>query len=457
MNVSVATQSCKSSAESQPMIGIVDDDPIMGESLAQRLQLEGYRTKWWRTGEEALCNLRDTGCGVLVCDIRLPDLDGEQLFWRAVPDLGSTPVIFITAYGRVEQAVRLMRAGADDYITKPFEVGELLRKIADLCARGTTADNGSQDQGMLNTSPTKRAVEFKLLRVKDMDKPVLLLGETGVGKEIMARQMHDASARREMPFVVVNCATIPAGRMETEMFGHEGDAATGPSIARVGLVEQAKGGTLFLDEVSALPTLLQGKLLRLLEDGSYRKVGGAARMVSNARVVSSSTADLPTLVVEGCLRADLYYRLNVIAVHIPPLCARREEIVLLAEHYLAQIAHTAGRRVPLLTPAARIALREHGWPGNDRELRNRLERALGLSPNESRLQAQAIFPGQVLLDEPGKSAASSVEAREGTECLNVEETMRRTVGTIGKSAAILSLSRTNLRRLRRLFRGGFGY
>ena len=243
----------------RPMIGIVDDDLIMGELLVQRLQLEGYRATWWQSGEEALHHLQDADCRVLVCDIRLPDMDGEQLFRRALPALGAMPVIFITAFAEVEQAVRLIRAGADDYLTKPFEVEALLGKIAALCAREVAAGNSAPGREVLSASAAMRGVQSELLRVKDAASPVLLLGETGVGKEVAARQLHDASIRRDLPFVVVNCATIPVDRAESEMFGHERGAVTGSRIAHVGLVEQAEAGTLFLDEVSALPPAAAGQ------------------------------------------------------------------------------------------------------------------------------------------------------------------------------------------------------
>ena len=285
----------------------------------------------------------------------------------------------------------------------------------------------------------------------DTASPVLLLGETGVGKEVAARQLHNASVRRELPFVVVSCATIPVDRAESEMFGHERGGVTGSRTAHVGLVEQAGGGTLFLDEVSALPPSLQGKLLRLLEDGSYRRLGGTQELVSDARIVSSSNADLPALVANGSFRADLYYRLNVIELHIPPLRARREDIIPLAEHYLAQFARSAGHRVPSLTPAARAALRDHGWPGNVRELRNRLERALGLSAGAPQIPAQAIFPEQVLLDQPGERVARLAEARERAERLHIEEAISQTNGEIAKAAALLGISRTTLwEKMRRL-------
>jgi DNA-binding NtrC family response regulator len=451
VSASVPTSASMSSAKPRPMIGIVDDDPIMGEALVQRLQLEGYRVSWWQSGEEALSHLPGTGCRVLVCDIRLPDLDGEQLFRRALPDLGATPVIFITAFGEIEQAVRLMQAGADDYVTKPFEIEVLLHKIATLCAREIAAGNGNPGRETLSASAAMRGVESELLRITDAASPVLLLGETGVGKEVAARQLHNTSGRREMPFVVVSCATIPVDRAESEIFGHERGGVTGSRTAHVGLVEQAGGGTLFLDEVSALPLLLQGKLLRLMEDGSYRRLGGTQELVSEARIVSSSNADLPALMAHGQFRADLYYRLNVIELRIPPLRARAEDIIPLAEHYLARFARGGGHRVPSLIPAARAALRDHAWPGNVRELRNRIERALGISADAPQISAQAIFPEHVLLAQPGERVASLAEARDRAERRHIEEAISQTNGEIAKAAILLGISRTTLwEKMRRL-------
>jgi two-component system, NtrC family, response regulator AtoC len=398
---------------------------------------------WWHSGEEAVTHLREATCQVLVCDIRLPDMDGEQLFRRALTNLGATPVIFITTFGE--------RAGADDYMTKPFEVEALLHKIAALCAREITAGNDMRGRAALGSSNAMRGVESELQRVKDAATPVLLLGETGVGKEVAARQLHDASMRRELPFVVVSCATIPVDRAESEMFGHARGAMADAASAHVGLVEQAGSGTLFLDEVSALPLTLQGKLLRLLEDGTYRKPGDTRETVSAARIVSSSNADLPALVTDGRFRADLYYRLNAIELHIPPLRARLEDIIPLAEHLLAQLARRMGQRAPSLMPAARAALCEHAWPGNIRELRNRVERALGLSGSMTQLSANTLFPEKTLLEYPGNRIASLAEARERTERLQIEEAIRQTGGEIGKAAALLGVSRTTLwEKMRRL-------
>jgi DNA-binding NtrC family response regulator len=436
---------------SGPMVGVVEDDPIMGESLVQRLQLEGYRTCWWQTGEAALHHLRGAGCQVLICDIRLPDLNGEQLFRRALPDLGATPVVFITAFGEVEQAVRLMRAGADDYLTKPFEIDALLDKIAGFCSREVSAGSDIQGQQTLSASPAMRSVQLQLLRVKDGISPVLLVGETGVGKEVAARQLHEASLRRDLPFVVVTCAALPADRAEIEMFGHERGAIPGSRMAQVGLVEQAGAGILFLDEVSALPSSLQSKLLRLLEDGRYRRIGGTQEQLCEARIVSSTNADLAERVADGRFRADLYYRLNGIELHIPPLRARREDIVRIAEHYLVQLARSAGHRVPALAPAAISAMEDHPWPGNVWELRHRLERAVSMTGDVPQLTAQVIFPERILHAEPTERVASLAEARHRAERLHIEEAIRQTGGEIGKTASLLGISRTTLwDKMRRL-------
>jgi DNA-binding NtrC family response regulator len=436
---------------SDPLIGIVEDDPIMGESLAQRLRLEGYETRWWKSGEAALASLRETTCHVLVCDIRLPDLSGEQLFRRVLPTLGTTPVIFITAFGEIEQAVRLMQAGANDYITKPFEIDALLAKIALFCAREVTAGSDTPGRQALSGSPIMRRLHDEVVRIKDRHDPVLFLGETGVGKEVAARQLHDVSLRKDLPFIVVNCATLPAERAEIVIFGHERGSIPGSRTAHIGLVEQAGAGTLFMDEISALAPVLQRKFLRLIEDKRYNRLGGMQEIISEARVVSSSNADLATLVREGQFRADLYYRLNVTELHIPPLRVRRDDIIPLAEHFITQFSRNAAHRIPSLSPGAATELLDHSWPGNVRELRHRIQRALDLVAAAPQISAHMLFPERSLREEQGDRVATLAEARERTERLHIEEAIRQTGGELGKAAALLGVSRTTLwEKMRRL-------
>jgi DNA-binding NtrC family response regulator len=438
-------------ADGAPLIGIIEDDPIMGESLMQRLQLENYRAIWWQSGEDALAHLPSSECQVVISDIRLPDVGGEQLFKLLLPHLGATPIIFITAFGEVEQAVRLMQAGADDYITKPFEVETLLSKIATLCLRKSSAGKTGTGPDKLSASSTMRAVELELHRVTDLAAPVLLLGETGVGKEVAALQLHQSSMRAGLPFIVVSCATLPIDRCESILFGHERGSVPGQRNAREGFVEQAGDGTLYLDEVSALPLALQSKLLRLLESGLYRKVGGNHDIRSTARIVSSSNADLLRLVADGSFRSDLFYRLNAIQLRIPPLRARREDILPITEHYLVRFARETGHRHPTLAPSAREALLQHAWPGNIRELRNRLHRAVSLSARAPHITAQAIFPEDSLSDAPTPTIASLAEARDRAERRQIEEALNQTKGEIAKAAMLLRVSRTTLwEKMRRL-------
>jgi DNA-binding NtrC family response regulator len=242
----------------------------------------------------------------------------------------------------------------------------------------------------------------------------------------------------------VNCATIPLDRAESEMFGHERGAVAGSRSAHIGLVERAGLGTLYLDEVYALPLQLQGKFLRLIEDGSYRRLGGEGDLLSHARIVSSSNADLPRLVAKGQFRADLYFRLNATEVRIPPLRERSDDIILIAEHFLAELARRHESRIPSLTLSATTALHQHAWPGNIRELRNRVERAFGMSSGSSQISAAALFPEQELLESPTDRVTSLSEARERAERLHIEETLRKTNGSMGKAATLLGVSRTTL-------------
>ena len=251
----------------------------------------------------------------------------------------------------------------------------------------------------------------------------------------------------------MNCATIPNERAESVIFGHERGAIPGSRAAQFGLVEQAGAGTLFLDEIAALSPLLQGKLLRLLEDGHFNRSGGTQEMISEARIVSSSNADLPALIKEGRFRADLYYRLNVTELRIPPLRARREDIVSLAEHFIAQFSRIAGHRIPALTSAAATALLEYGWPGNVRELRHRVQRALDLAAAAPQVSAHMLFPERSLLEEPREKVGTLAEARERAERLHIEEVIRQTGGEIAKAAALLGISRTTLWEKMRKLKG----
>jgi DNA-binding NtrC family response regulator len=424
-----------------PQIALVEDDPIMGESLMQRLTLEGYETVWWQTGREALRALRRRRPDLVVCDIRLPDMSGEQVFREALPELVSSPVLFITGFGDIDQAVRLIRAGADDYLTKPFDMEDFLGRIDHLLKRRASA--ASDEMTSLGHSPAMRQVEALLRRVADIDSTILLTGESGVGKEVAARFVHRISRRADAPFMAVNCAAIPTELLESELFGHEKGAFTGAHARHEGYAERAREGILFLDEISELSPAVQGKLLRLIQERTFLRVGGERPVRFSARLVCTSNADLEALVASGRFRRDLYYRINVIPVVLAPLRMRREDIGPLLRQYVAYFAESLGVEVRGLTTHAETIALGHHWPGNVRELRNRVERAVALARGPW-IGAADLFP-DLATDSPDEGELPPLAAiREAAERRHILAALERTGGQVKKAAVLLGVSRTTL-------------
>ena len=422
-------------------IAVVEDDPVMGGSLVQRLELEGYAPLWWQSGAQALDELCRCRPDLLVCDIRLPDLSGEALLERVLPELGATPVLFITAFGDIGQAVRLIRRGADDYLTKPFDIDDLLERIGRLLAQRSAAPAGLATLGV---SEAMRRIEALLRRVADIDSSVLLTGESGVGKEVAARFLHEVSGRAGAPFVAVNCAAIPSELMESELFGHERGAFTGAHARHEGYAERARDGILFLDEVGDLSAALQGKLLHLLQERRFFRLGGETALACRARVVCATNRDLEALVAAGRFREDAYYRINVIPVAIPPLRARADDILPLLRGYVRHFAEAFRRPVRGLTSAAEEAAFAHPWPGNVRELRNRAERAVALA-DQAWLGPAELFPdcgGQTV--PGGEPVVTLAAAREAAERRQIERALSQTGGQLAKAALLLGVSRTTL-------------
>jgi len=334
----------------QSLIGVVEDNPVMGGTLVHRLELEGYNAVWWRTGEQALNGLRTARPDLVVCDIRLPDMSGEQVFLNVLPHLGGTPFLFVTAYGQIEQAVRLTKAGAVDYIAKPYALPDLLDRIPRLIAqRPGVAD-------VLGASQAMRQLEMLLRRVADIDSSLLFTGESGAGKEVAARFVHQISARATAPFIAVNCAAIPNELIESELFGHEKGAFTGAHARHCGYVERARNGVLFLDEVGELPMPMQAKLLRLVEDRTFTRVGGEAAIKACARIVCATNLDLERAVSEGRFRRDLFYRINVIPITVPALRHRPDDILPLAHAFVREFSEAFSREVHGFTVPAEQAL-----------------------------------------------------------------------------------------------------
>ena len=432
------------------VIGLIEDDPVMGESLVQSLSLEGCHVDWWKTRDDARRGLRATSPDLVVCDMRLPDGRGDDLFFELASTESLPPFLFVTAYGDIDQAVAVMRAGAGDYLTKPFEMGAFLDRARMLIQRHTSI----RAAAVLGVSDAMMSIEATLRRISDATGPVLFAGETGSGKEVCARFLHGISVRSKEPFIAVNCAAIPADVMERELFGYRG--VSGQAFHH-GFAERARSGVLFLDEVSELPMALQAKLLRLVEAREYHRVGGEQLMQFRGRIVCSSNRDLQQLVEDGRFRADLYYRINAITVRLPPLRERIDDIPWLIDHFLERLGGSNDVK-GISTRALEVAL-EHSWPGNVRELRNRVERAMALLKSEWIMPAD-MFPDRAALsDHPMvKAFATLSETRDGAERRQIERALKETDGHILAAAKLLGVSRTTLwDKMRRLdISGGHG-
>ena len=361
-----------------PRICLIEDDEIMGESLADRFGLEGLNCDWCRTGALALEALRGQTYAMVISDIRLPDLTGDQLFEQLLREQRRLPpFIFITGHGDIDTAVRLLKEGAHDYITKPFDLDVLVEKIQALIAPDTAPGLGS-----LGQSPAMRQIEAMLRRLAASEASVLITGESGVGKERVAQALHQLTGANR-PFIAVNCGALTETLLEAELFGYEKGAFTGAARTKKGVFEQADGGTLFLDEIGDMPMAMQVRLLRALQERCIVRVGGETPIPVNIRLICATHQTLQERVASGAFREDLYYRINVVELRIPPLRERTEDILPIARNLLAGIAAGAGKPAPGLTPAAEHALKAYRWPGNIRELKNALERASLMSDSRT--------------------------------------------------------------------------
>jgi DNA-binding NtrC family response regulator len=420
-------------------LALIEDDPIMGESLAQRLRLEGAEVSWWRSGTEALKGLSGTVPDAVICDIRLPDRTGAEVFRSVARERRAPPFLFITGYGDIDQAVKLMREGARDYLTKPFVMDEFLNRLEQVL--GPAEPEGDP---VLGVSPAMREVERFLRRAARVSSNLLLTGETGVGKEVCARFLHTLRDRSAGPFMAVNCAAIPADLMESELFGHEKGAFTGAHVRHLGYSERAGEGVLFLDEVSELAPKLQAKLLRLIESRSFHRLGGEQPIPFKARLVCATNTDLLGRVREGLFREDLYYRINVLSLRVPPLRERVEDIEWLIDGFFAEFARTIESNAVGVSALAYEAAREHEWPGNVRELRNRIERAVALAAGRWIMPAD-LFPERSerpVMEE--RFIASLGTAREDAEKRHIQRALTMTGGAILPAAKALGISRTTL-------------
>jgi two-component system response regulator HydG len=431
--------------------------------LEHDLKRRGFEVSWRLSAEDAFALVLEEDVDVLLADINMPGMGGIALCERVAANRPDIPVIVITAFGSMDTAVAAIRAGAYDFVTKPVDL-DVLALVIERAARhrelteqvrilSKEVERSRGITGLVGESPSIRGLVDTIARVADAEASVLVTGESGTGKELVARLLHRQSQRRDASFVPVNCAAIPDALLESELFGHRAGAFTDARGDRKGLFVEASGGTLFLDEVGEIPLALQPKLLRALEERRVRPVGGNDEVEFDVRVVAATNRDLESEMEERRFREDLYYRLNVIQIEVPPLRARGNDVLLLAGHFIEEIAGRSGKSVAGISRAAAERLLEYSWPGNVRELRNAMERAVALTR----------FDGIAVEDLPEKVRSYRgshvvVGGEDPTELITLDalerryiEHVLRTVGDNKSLAArILGLDRKTLyRKLRR--------
>ncbi|RKH18061.1 sigma-54-dependent Fis family transcriptional regulator [Corallococcus praedator] len=383
---------------------VIEDEPIIRTELRRLLTRAGHDVAEAGAVPEAAAEHALDAFDLVISDLRLPGPPGTDIIGLCP----GVPVLIMTSYATVKSAVDAMKLGAVDYIAKPFDHDELLLQVERVLREGRlTRQNAALKReveqtwapgGMVGTSPAMRDVFERVRKVASSAATVLVLGESGTGKELVARAVHAQSPRAEGPMVAVNCAAIPEGLLESELFGHEKGAFTGAQAAHAGLVEAAHGGTLFLDEIGELPAPAQARLLRMLQDGEVRRVGATRSRKVDVRILAATHRDLPRRVQEGLFRQDLYFRLRVVEIRLPPLRERGEDLPALAKHLLEKATRRLGRPPASLSPEALAAIAVHPWPGNVRELENALERAVILA------DGPLLTPDLLALELPGAAA-----------------------------------------------------
>ena len=441
---------------------LVDDDPDLIALGEHHLSETGFQVLTAKSGEEALERLENERVDLAVLDLMLPGASGEEILGQLQERLPSIPVVVLTARSDPEDVVRCMQLGALDYLTKPFDAARLVTSVRNALERGQLQVRVNRlvtelrDQRglsrLLGESPAVEGVVNLLQRATGNDVTVLLLGESGTGKEVAARAIHAESSRRMEPFVAVNCGAIPETLIESQLFGHERGAFTGADSSHKGFFEQADRGTLFLDEVSELRLDLQVKLLRVLQERCVQRLGASSTRTVDVRVIAASNRDLRASAEAGSFRQDLYYRLAVFPVELPPLRARGSDVLLLAESFLARFAKRHGSSVSELSEQVRAALQAYAWPGNVRELENVIERAVLLE--DSHAVGLQSLPDNVVealspVTEPAIEPACEVEEIEPLEAHErriLLNALQVTDWNVGLAAAKLGISRATLYR-----------
>ena len=454
------------SPEAIPHLLFVDDEPALRGLMAERLTERGFEVEQADSGERALELLDLVEFDILITDLKLPGVDGMRVVDAARRRYPNIIAIVITGYGTFTDAVAAIKHGASDFIAKPFQFDELMQRLQTaLEQRRLAAENQylrSQLEekysfgGILGRSRPMQKLFHMLETVAGASSTVLVTGETGTGKEVVARAIHHNSARRAHQFVALNCSAIPDSLLESELFGHEKGAFTGAQALRIGKLEQAHRGTLFLDEVGTMLPSLQMKLLRALQEREFERLGGNRTIKVDVRVIAATNSDLGRMVEEGSFREDLYYRLNVIPIHLPPLRDRRDDIPVLITHFLDKLAPGRNLRV---SPAAMRILMAHSWPGNVRQLENAIERAVTLSAGNPDIDVHDLPPDIQSLPQTVSTPFVELpeEGLDLTEYLLsierdlIRRSLERTGGNRNKAAELLRIKRTTLvEKLKRL-------
>jgi two-component system response regulator AtoC len=456
-------------SEGQKHLLIVDDENALREAIAERLADHGFVVEQAGSGEQAIQRLADFAFDILITDLRLPGVDGRKVIEAALERYPEIIPIVITGYGTVKDAVEAIKQGAADFITKPFQFDALLHVVRSaLEQRRLKSENAylrSQLEeryridGLIGQSRVMRDLLQLLETVAATSSTVLITGETGTGKELAARAIHHNSPRRANRFVAINCSAIPETLLEAELFGHVRGAFTGAVGTRQGRLEQAHKGTLFLDEIGTMSPALQAKLLRVLQEREFERVGDSHTIKIDVRVIAATHSDLARMVADGTFREDLFYRLNVIPVQLPPLRERREDIALLAQHFLQKLAPEAGRGPVTISQDALRRLMAYHWPGNIRQLENACERALAFSQGRSQIDVQDLTTD--IQNQPAPVDSSDVwfpddgldfeRYIEGVELSLIRRSLERTQGNKRQAAKLLNLKRTTLiEKLKRL-------
>lgn len=427
---------------------LVEDDAIMGESLCDRFELEGFAIDWFRNAPEAFDSIGRIPYGLVISDIRMPGMSGEQLFDQVLERYAQRPpFLFITGYGAIDKAVRLLKLGAADYITKPFDLDELVQKVRELSvtAIDTAAAAVSPSLGIC---PAMRHIEDTIQHLAQRANTILLTGESGVGKEHVARQIHHHGSGDRAPFVAVNCGALTESLLEAELFGYEKGAFTGALRTKKGVFELAHGGTLLLDEIGEMPLGMQVRLLRAIQERTVVRVGGEQPIQVELRLICATNRDLKCMAEQGQFREDLYYRINVIHLRIPPLRERKEDVLWFARRFLQEFTTQHPGEGKVLHPDAERALLDYPWPGNIRELRHTLERACILTRGEI-LMPQDLFEQVDAEPAPPPPAGEAgcddlSQYMRACERAYILRALERQHWQIGQTATYLGISRKNL-------------